>query len=79
MRRGVDEVSGRGEVVTASVPVAVASFVNVRSGFGALRGRMVGFSRGFGSRGSIRGGGGNRGGSEGNTVGVWAWTWRGGV
>jgi hypothetical protein len=72
--RGVDEVAGRGEVVATSVPVAVASFVDVGSGFGALGGRVVGFGRGFGFRGGIRGGRGGRGGGEGNTVGgLWGW------
>ena len=74
VRWGVDEVAGRGKVIAASVPVAVASFVDVGSGFGALRGWMVGFGRGSGFRGSIRGGGGNGGGGEGNTVGrLWRW------
>jgi hypothetical protein len=71
VRRGVDEVAGRGKVVAASVPVAVASFVDVGSGLGALGGRVVGFGRSPGFRGGIGGGGRRRSRSGGkrNTVG----------
>ena len=76
VRRGVDKVAGRGEVVAASVPVAVASFVDVGSGLGALGGWVVGFSRSPGFRGGIGGGSGRGGGGggKGNAGGgLWGW------
>jgi len=88
MRRGVDKVAGRGEVVAASIPVAVASFVDVGSGFRALGGRVVGFGHSPGFRRGIRGGGGGGGGGggKGNTGGgFWGWgkgvggAWGGGI
>ena len=75
---GVDEVAGRGEVVAASIPVAVASFVIVRRRGGALGGWVVGFGGGggcgFRGRCGSRGGGGSGGGGKGNMVGgLWGW------